>query len=65
MALTSEGSVIYFCFKQRRRADLRFMRAARKAFDVLQVADDPDEEKYRREKISLWVSWHLPQSLWS
>ncbi|KAK1150348.1 Protein-lysine N-methyltransferase efm6 [Aspergillus melleus] len=42
--LLGPGSVCYFCFKRRRRADLRFMKMARKAFEVDIVTDDPDAE---------------------
>ncbi|OWP06805.1 hypothetical protein B2J93_8862 [Marssonina coronariae] len=34
-----EESVVYFCFKKRRRADLQFMRNARKKFVVEEVED--------------------------
>lgn len=34
------AATIYFCFKKRRRADLQFVKRARKAFTVVEVADD-------------------------
>jgi hypothetical protein len=51
--LIGEKTVCYFCFKKRRRADLHFMKTARKMFDVRQVEDDPDREIYSRENLFL------------
>ncbi|KAG9190726.1 protein N-lysine methyltransferase METTL21A [Alternaria panax] len=51
--LIGERTVCYFCFKRRRRADLTFMKTARKMFDVQEVDDDPDKEVYSREKLFL------------
>ena len=45
----------YFCFKKRRRVDLRFMKAVNKEFSVEAVTDDPDREVYGRENIFLYV----------
>jgi hypothetical protein len=53
--LLGPESVCYFCFKRRRRADLRFMRQAKKAFEVVEVEDDIDREVHRREKIFLYT----------
>lgn len=52
--LLGPDSICYFCFKRRRRADLRFMKHARKMFDVEEIRDDPDAETYRRENIFLY-----------
>ncbi|KAF2742477.1 hypothetical protein M011DRAFT_490558 [Sporormia fimetaria CBS 119925] len=52
--LIGENTVCYFCFKRRRRADLQFMKAAKKMFDVQDVEDDPDRELYSREKLFLY-----------
>ncbi|KAF1839192.1 hypothetical protein BDW02DRAFT_575670 [Decorospora gaudefroyi] len=54
MDLIGEWTVCYFCFKRRRRADLTFMKKARKMFDVQVVDDDPDKEVYSREKLFLY-----------
>jgi hypothetical protein len=35
--LLGSDSVCYFCFKKRRRADVRFIKQAKKKFDVLKV----------------------------
>ncbi|PLB44080.1 hypothetical protein P170DRAFT_468780 [Aspergillus steynii IBT 23096] len=52
--LLGPESICYFCFKRRRRADLRFMKMARKVFDVEIITDDPDAEAYGRENISIF-----------
>ncbi|KAJ4365170.1 Protein-lysine N-methyltransferase efm6 [Neocucurbitaria cava] len=51
--LIGENTICYFCFKRRRRADLTFMKTARKMFEVQEVDDDPDKEVYSREKLFL------------
>jgi hypothetical protein len=51
--LIGDNTVCYFCFKKRRRADLQFMKVAKKMFDVKQVDDDPDKEIYSRENLFL------------
>ncbi|PGG97967.1 hypothetical protein AJ79_09022 [Helicocarpus griseus UAMH5409] len=48
-------SVCYFCFKKRRRADLRFMKQARKLFNVVEVTDDPDKDQYSKENLFLYI----------
>jgi hypothetical protein len=37
--LLGTDSVCYFCFKKRRRADMRFMKQAKKKFDVVEVTN--------------------------
>lgn len=51
--LIGDNTVCYFCFKKRRRADLQFMKVARKMFDISEVDDDPDKEIYSRESLFL------------
>ncbi|KAI1123970.1 putative methyltransferase-domain-containing protein [Nemania abortiva] len=34
------GAVVYFCFKKRRRADMQFLKQARRRFDVAEIDDD-------------------------
>ena len=51
--LIGENTVCYFCFKRRRRADLGFMKPARKLFKVEEVEDDPDRDVWSREKVFL------------
>ncbi|KAF1987871.1 hypothetical protein K402DRAFT_392160 [Aulographum hederae CBS 113979] len=52
--LASEETVCYFCFKRRRRADLGFVRMARKRFGVEEVGDDGEFGVWRREKLFLY-----------
>ncbi|KAE8145588.1 putative methyltransferase-domain-containing protein [Aspergillus avenaceus] len=52
--LLGPESICYFCFKRRRRADLRFMKQARKVFEIEEIRDDPSAETYRRENIFLY-----------
>ncbi|KAJ5570373.1 uncharacterized protein N7459_009803 [Penicillium hispanicum] len=40
--LLGPGSLCYFCFKRRRRADFRFLKMAKKIFDVAKIRDDPN-----------------------
>ena len=47
-------AVVYFCFKKRRRADLQFMKAARKRFRVEEV-ECPEKAVYGREGIFLYT----------
>jgi hypothetical protein len=51
--LIGEKTVCYFCFKKRRRADLGFMKVARKMFDVVDVRDDPEKGVWEREGLFL------------
>lgn len=53
--LIGENTVCYFCFKKRRRADLSFMKVARKMFNVEEVDDDPDKPTWSRENLFLYV----------
>ncbi|KAJ4357927.1 Protein-lysine N-methyltransferase efm6 [Didymosphaeria variabile] len=53
MDLIGENTVCYFCFKKRRRADLHFMKVAKKMFDVKEIEDDPDKEVYSRQSLFL------------
>jgi hypothetical protein len=51
--LIGENTVCYFCFKKRRRADLQFVKVAKKMFCVAEVGDDGDREVYSRESLFL------------
>lgn len=51
--LIGDKTVCYFCFKKRRRADLQFMKVAKKMFKVEEVGDDPDKPIYSRESLFL------------
>jgi hypothetical protein len=50
----NEEAVIFFCFKKRRRADMQFMKNARKKFLVKEV-EDVEREKFSREGLFLYT----------
>ncbi|KAF2108144.1 putative methyltransferase-domain-containing protein [Lophiotrema nucula] len=52
--LIGDNTVCYFCFKKRRRADMQFMKVAKKMFDVAEVDDDPGKGVYSRENLFLY-----------
>lgn len=52
--LLGPHSLCFFCFKRRRRADLRFMKMAKKTFDVQEV-HDPHASVYERSNIFLYT----------
>jgi hypothetical protein len=47
-------AVIYFCFKKRRRADVQFMKNARKKFLVEEI-EDVDRKTFSREGLFLYL----------
>ncbi|OAA51387.1 hypothetical protein BBO_01334 [Beauveria brongniartii RCEF 3172] len=53
VALNPEA-VIYFCFKKRRRADMQFVKMARKAFAVDEIFDD-DRPVFSRQSLFLFT----------
>jgi len=52
--LIGDRTVCYFCFKKRRRADIHFIKAIKKTFDVKEVLDDPDKASYSRKNLFLF-----------
>lgn len=46
-------ATIYFCFKKRRRADMQFLKAAKKAFEVTEIEDE-DRPVFSREGLFLY-----------
>lgn len=50
----SPNARVYFCFKKRRRADLRFMKKARKLFVVDEVADE-ERSVWEKDGLFLYV----------
>lgn len=48
------AATVYFCFRKRRRADLQFVKRARKAFTVVEVADD-ERPVFSRQGLSLYT----------
>ncbi|KAL8659435.1 MAG: hypothetical protein Q9202_007115, partial [Teloschistes flavicans] len=52
--LMGPDAVCYFCFKKRRRADMNFVKMARKVFDLRDVEDDAEKEIWGREGVHLY-----------
>jgi hypothetical protein len=52
-------AVIYFCFKKRRRADMQFMRNAKKKF-MMEEIEDQDRETFSREGLFLYTFKRKP-----
>jgi len=50
----SQDAVIYFCFKKRRRADMQFMKHAKKKFLVEEI-EDSDREVFSKENLFLYT----------
>jgi hypothetical protein len=55
----SHDAVIYFCFKKRRKADLQFMKKAKKKFDVEEI-EDQDRGSFSREALFLYTFRRKP-----
>ncbi|KAH8155853.1 uncharacterized protein LAJ45_00865 [Morchella importuna] len=60
--LVGDDTIVFFCFKKRRRADLTFMKAIKKRLNVREIKDEPeyaqhdtDHETYTRENIFLYI----------
>jgi hypothetical protein len=53
LALNPSAS-IYFCFKRRRRADMQFMKKAKKIFMVQEIEDE-EKPIWERERLFLYV----------
>lgn len=51
--LMGEKTVCFFCFKKRRRADMHFLKMARKLFNFEDVEDDPDRSTWSRQGLFL------------
>jgi len=52
--IIGENTVCYFCFKKRRKADMRFLKDCRKEFCVQDIPDDPDKEVWSRQGLFLY-----------
>lgn len=48
------SATIFFCFKKRRRADMQFLKAARKTFNVTEVEDE-DRPVFSRDCLFLYT----------
>jgi hypothetical protein len=53
--LLDEDAVCYFCFKKRRKADFRFLKQAKKKFDMTLVTEGVDLNYCQRESIFLYT----------
>lgn len=51
--LIGPTTICWFCFKKRRRADMRLVKDARKMFVVEDVLDDPSRGVWSREGLFL------------
>jgi protein N-lysine methyltransferase METTL21A len=51
--LLGPGTVCYFCFKKRRKADWRFIKEMKKKFEVVE-AEYADRDKDKRDRIYLY-----------
>jgi hypothetical protein len=49
----NEEAVVYFCFKKRRRADMRFVQMAKRAFAVEEIPDE-DRPVFQRQALFLF-----------
>ncbi len=54
-----QDAVIYFCFKKRRKADLQFMKKAKKKF-VVEEVEDQDRPTFSREALFLYTFKRKP-----
>jgi hypothetical protein len=54
-----EDAVVYFCFKKRRKADMHFMKNARKKFLVEEI-EDIDRPTFSREALFLYTFKRKP-----
>ncbi|KMP00880.1 hypothetical protein CIHG_10322 [Coccidioides immitis H538.4] len=59
--LMGENSVCYFCFKKRRKADLRFIKMARKVFEITEVTDGINHVACKHQSIFLYILKRKPQ----
>lgn len=50
----NQDAVVYFCFKKRRRADLQFVKMAKKAFHVEEIFDE-DRPVFQRQGLFLFT----------
>ncbi|KAK4190723.1 protein-lysine methyltransferase METTL21D [Podospora australis] len=48
------SATVFFCFKKRRRADMQFLKSARKAFKVTEIEDE-DRPIFTREGLFLYA----------
>ncbi|KAI1756045.1 putative methyltransferase-domain-containing protein [Xylaria castorea] len=49
------SAVVYFCFKKRRRADMQFLRQARRRFSVAEIDDDDERPVWSRQGLFMFA----------
>lgn len=49
----NDRAIVYFCFKKRRRADLQFIKRAKKAF-VVEEMPDQNRPAFERQQLFLF-----------
>ncbi|KAJ2969145.1 hypothetical protein NQ176_g8826 [Zarea fungicola] len=54
LIVLNPNAVVYFCFKKRRRADMQFVKMAKKAFTVEEIFDE-DRPVFSRESLFLFT----------
>lgn len=57
----NEDAIVYFCFKKRRRADMQFVKMAKKAFLVEELFDE-DRTAFQRQALFLFSFRSRPNS---
>ncbi|KAK4645292.1 Protein-lysine N-methyltransferase efm6 [Podospora bellae-mahoneyi] len=50
----NHSAIVFFCFKKRRRADMQFLKSARRAFRVTELEDE-DRPVFTREGLFLYT----------
>ena len=50
----NEDAIVYFCFKKRRRADMQFVKMAKKTFAVEEIFDE-DRPVFQRQALFLFT----------
>lgn len=50
-------ATVFFCFKKRRRADMQFLKSARKTFTVVEIEDE-DRPVFSRDGLFLYTFTH-------
>ncbi|KAI8950704.1 putative methyltransferase-domain-containing protein [Xylaria longipes] len=49
------SAVVYFCFKKRRRADMQFLKQARRRFSVTEIDDDDERPVWSRQGLFMFA----------
>ncbi|KAK3360195.1 putative methyltransferase-domain-containing protein [Lasiosphaeria hispida] len=59
-------TTVYFCFMKRRRADMQFIRAAKKVFQVTEMVDEdrPVFSRQAHARYTLFLTWLLASYLY-